>query len=53
MRTTRPIGAVDSHTEGMPTRVVTGGVGAAPGRDACSSASCISMRALGRPAHRC
>ena len=31
MRTTRLIGAVDSHTEGMPTRVVTGGVGVIPG----------------------
>ncbi len=31
MRTTRLISAVDSHTEGMPTRVVTGGVGAIPG----------------------
>ncbi|NGN91326.1 proline racemase family protein [Nocardioides sp. KC13] len=31
MRTTRVIHAVDSHTEGMPTRVVTGGVGVFPG----------------------
>jgi len=31
MRTTRLISAVDSHTEGMPTRVVTGGVGVIPG----------------------
>src|SRR5512134_3438745 len=31
MRATRCISAVDSHTEGMPTRVVTGGVGALPG----------------------
>ncbi|MFD2474266.1 proline racemase family protein [Amycolatopsis silviterrae] len=31
MRTTRIIHAVDSHTEGMPTRVVTGGVGVFPG----------------------
>ncbi|THV30820.1 proline racemase family protein [Glycomyces paridis] len=31
MRTTRLISAVDSHTEGMPTRVVTGGVGVVPG----------------------
>ena len=31
MRTTRVIHAVDSHTEGMPTRVVTGGVGVIPG----------------------
>ena len=31
MRTTRLISAVDSHTEGMPTRVVTGGVGVLPG----------------------
>lgn len=27
MRTRRVVSAVDSHTEGMPTRVVTGGVG--------------------------
>ncbi|MBL8927750.1 MAG: proline racemase family protein [Pseudonocardia sp.] len=31
MRTSRIIHAVDSHTEGMPTRVVTGGVGVFPG----------------------
>ncbi|GAA1941123.1 proline racemase family protein [Agromyces allii] len=31
MRTNRVISAVDSHTEGMPTRVVTGGVGVIPG----------------------
>lgn len=31
MQSTRVITAVDSHTEGMPTRVVTGGVGRIPG----------------------
>jgi len=31
MRAARMFQAVDSHTEGMPTRVVTGGVGAIPG----------------------
>ncbi|HEV7977661.1 proline racemase family protein [Amycolatopsis sp.] len=31
MRTSRQIHAVDSHTEGMPTRVVVGGVGVLPG----------------------
>ena len=31
MRSARTISAVDSHTEGMPTRVVTGGVGPVPG----------------------
>ncbi|MCQ4084846.1 proline racemase family protein [Streptomyces sp. RB6PN25] len=31
MRTIRAISAVDSHTEGMPTRVITGGVGPIPG----------------------
>ena len=31
MRATRCLTAIDSHTEGMPTRVVTGGVGAIPG----------------------
>jgi proline racemase len=31
MRATRVLHAVDSHTEGMPTRVVVGGVGVIPG----------------------
>ena len=31
MRAARVFHAVDSHTEGMPTRVVTGGVGVLPG----------------------
>ncbi|HET6288398.1 MAG TPA: proline racemase family protein [Amycolatopsis sp.] len=31
MRSIRSITAVDSHTEGMPTRVVTGGIGVIPG----------------------
>lgn len=31
MRTKRVLHAVDSHTEGMPTRVITGGVGVIPG----------------------
>jgi len=31
MRAARYFAAVDSHTEGMPTRVITGGVGAVPG----------------------
>ncbi|GAA3627284.1 proline racemase family protein [Kineosporia mesophila] len=31
MRSRRLVSAVDSHTEGMPTRVVTGGVGVIPG----------------------
>lgn len=31
MRAARVFQAVDSHTEGMPTRVVTGGVGVLPG----------------------
>ncbi|MFC4224142.1 proline racemase family protein [Lysinibacter cavernae] len=31
MRSSRMLTAVDSHTEGMPTRVVTGGVGVIPG----------------------
>ncbi|MFC9386833.1 proline racemase family protein [Streptomyces venezuelae] len=31
MRTRQVFHAVDSHTEGMPTRVVTGGVGVIPG----------------------
>lgn len=31
MRTNRVLHAVDSHTEGMPTRVITGGVGVIPG----------------------
>jgi proline racemase len=31
MRSTKVLHAVDSHTEGMPTRVITGGVGVIPG----------------------
>jgi proline racemase len=31
MRSSRVIHVVDSHTEGMPTRVVTGGIGTVPG----------------------
>ena len=31
MRSTRVFHAIDSHTEGMPTRVITGGVGVLPG----------------------
>ncbi len=31
MRSTRMLTAVDSHTEGMPTRVITGGIGVIPG----------------------
>jgi proline racemase len=31
MRATRYFTAVDSHTEGMPTRVITGGIGVIPG----------------------
>ncbi len=31
LRTSRVFHAVDSHTEGMPTRVITGGVGVLPG----------------------
>jgi proline racemase len=31
MRSTRVFAAVDSHTEGMPTRVITGGLGTLPG----------------------
>ena len=31
MRATRYFTAVESHTEGMPTRVITGGLGPVPG----------------------
>lgn len=31
MRASRYFAAIDSHTEGMPTRVITGGLGALPG----------------------
>ncbi len=31
MRSSRVISTVETHTEGMPTRVVTGGIGAIPG----------------------
>ena len=34
MRSTRVLHCVESHTEGMPTRVVVGGVGALPGATA-------------------
>ncbi|MFG3256858.1 proline racemase family protein [Streptomyces sp. NPDC048172] len=34
MRSVRTLSAVDSHTEGMPTRVVTGGVAPIPGATA-------------------
>ncbi|GAA3416195.1 hypothetical protein GCM10018952_43520 [Streptosporangium vulgare] len=39
MRTKRVFHAVDSHTEGMPTRVITGGVGVIPARPWPSGAS--------------
>src|SRR5919198_1282145 len=32
MRATRYFSAVDSHTEGMPTRVITGGLAPVPGK---------------------
>src|SRR5215510_13595432 len=32
MRFSRYLSAIDSHTEGMPTRVITGGVGVVPGK---------------------
>ncbi|MEV6554320.1 proline racemase family protein [Nocardia sp. NPDC051756] len=31
MRSNRIISAIDTHTEGMPTRVITGGIGTVPG----------------------
>lgn len=34
MRSVRSISTIDTHTEGMPTRVVTGGVGVIPGATA-------------------
>ena len=37
--------AVDSHTEGMPTRVITGGVGALPG------ATMLERKRLASSAH--
>ena len=56
MRAARVLAAVDSHTEGMPTRVITGGVGPIPGASmlerklhfearawtTCGSCSCAS-----------
>ncbi len=38
MRSSLAISTVDSHTEGMPTRVVTGGVGELPGATMASAA---------------
>ena len=49
MRTQRVLHAVDSHTEGMPTRVITGGVGVDPGRHHGRAAH-VLPRAHGRPA---
>ena len=41
MRAKTYFAAVDSHTEGMPTRVITGGLG--PSRaNRCRSAGCTS-----------
>ena len=42
--------AVDSHTEGMPTRVITGGVGRAPGRHHGRAAAVVHGEPR-RPAH--
>ena len=50
MRAARSIAAVDSHTEGMPTRVVIGRRRARSRARRCSSASCTSRREHGRPA---
>ncbi|MEC3917445.1 proline racemase family protein [Nocardia sp. CDC160] len=33
MRSSHLVSAIDTHTEGMPTRVITGGVGTIPGLD--------------------
>ncbi len=41
MRSSRVFHAVDSHTEGMPTRVVTSGFGVIPG-STMKSAACTS-----------
>ena len=56
MRSSVVYHAVDSHTEGMPTRVITGGVGVLPGRrcssggngsspsvTTCAPCSCVSL----------
>ena len=51
MRSSRVFHAVDSHTEGMPTRVITGGVGVFPGasmaeRRTWFMAHCDELRTL-------
>ena len=50
MRTPRVFHAVDSHTEGMPTRVITGGVGVIPGATMAERRQLLH-RATRRPAH--
>ena len=49
MRAARSIAAVDSHTEGMPTRVVTGGVAPIPGATMLERRDALRGR-TGRPA---
>ena len=43
MRAARYFAAVDSHTEGMPTRVVTGGVGPIPGATHARAARALPL----------
>ena len=45
LRAARYFAAVDSHTEGMPTRVITGGVGPLPGRDDARAQAALRGRA--------
>ena len=49
MRATRYFSAVDSHTEGMPTRVITGGLGAGARRDDAGAPAVLRAQP-GRPA---
>ena len=50
MRSSRVFHAVDSHTEGMPTRVITGGVGRDPRCDDERAAAALHRASRPHPA---
>ena len=47
MRSVRTVHAIDSHTEGMPTRVVVGGVGEIPGNTMAAKRRYFAANAIG------
>ena len=49
MRSTRVFHAVESHTEGMPTRVITGGVGTIPGATMAEIVAWVRGNVGGKP----